>query len=320
MLEPKTASLNQYGAVIRGSYTDRGRRRAENEDAYALPPAGVDEEQLGTLLVVADGVGGRACGAVASQDAVHYLQAFYYAKRGSGRYSTRLRESVEAVNAFNRFTQKHLEERGGRLTTLVAAVIYRDRIWIANVGDSRAYLVRVSNGELRQLTEDHSQHNQLIKAGLADESDEESQYDGIITRAIGLEDELQVDLYRCQWEPGDRLILCSDGLASLLPEVMAEIVLKHTPQEAAKALVFHANEEDGSDNSTAIVATWEAPFTAPLSQPVMASFSKKQFFYLVEGFILGFLSAVIWFLYFNSYTQHLFMATEWLRFIESFVY
>lgn len=309
MLEAKRAALNQNRSVIRGCYTDCGPQRDENEDACALPPAGADEERRGTALAAGDGVGGRAGGAAASRDAVNYLQAFFYAEGGSERHGARLQESVEAVNALNRFTQKRLGEVGTRLTTLVAAVVYRDRIWIANVGDSRAYLVRASNGEFRQLTEDHSQHNQRIKAGLGDDSDEQSERDGIITRAIGWDDDLQVDLYRCQWAPGDRLILCTDGLASLLPEVMAEIVLNHPPQEAAEALVLRANEEDGSDNSTAIVAAWQYPATTLASQvdlpPAPVSPSKSRPLYFVGSFVLGVLSTAILFVSVTMYFKNI---------------
>ena len=294
MFESETRPLIMPSSVIRGSYTDRGPQREENQDACALPPVAVDEERLGTLLVVADGVGGRAGGAAASRDAVHYLQALYYAKSGSEQHDERLRQSVEMVNALNRLTQQRLGQTGGRLTTLVAAVVYHDRIWVANVGDSRAYLVRASNGQRRQLTEDHSQYNQLIKAGLVDEN---LKSEGVITQAIGLKDQLQVDIYRYHWQPGDRLILCSDGLSSLRPEVMADMALNYAPQEAAQALVFRANVQDGSDNSTAIVAGWGSRSDKQKRQDVGPSW-KRTFFYMVAGFLLGGVLSALLLLYY----------------------
>lgn len=242
--------------IRRACYSDSGQPGRQNEDACALPSPGVDEMRLGTLLAIADGTGGLPGGGQASQEAIHYLQALYYAAPGPDHLPDRLRQSVEAVNALNRLTQRQLGVEKGHLTTLVAAVIHMDQIWIANVGDSRAYLVQAASRLLMQLTEDHSEHVRSVKVGLVSEADLASRRAGVITRAIGLQDDCQVDIYQYTWAPGDRLVLCSDGLSCLAPEVMTSATLDFLPEKASQDLVTKAIEADGSDNCTAVVAAW----------------------------------------------------------------
>ncbi|HUF38586.1 MAG TPA: protein phosphatase 2C domain-containing protein [Anaerolineales bacterium] len=218
--------------------TDPGPLRGENEDACALPPRWADPAALGTLLVVADGVGGVPGGAEASREAVSYLQALYYAPTGIDAPAERLNQAVQAVNMLNRRAPGRKADNE-RLTTLVAAVIRGGELWVANVGDSRAYLCRAGRKPARQLTQDHT-----------------GAQSHAITQAIGLEDECQVDLYRYVWERGNALVLCSDGLAAVPPREMSDLAVSLPAQEAAAALVQQANTLDGSDNATAIVARW----------------------------------------------------------------
>jgi len=120
------------------------------------------------------------------------------------------------------------------------------------VGDSRAYLVRAQAGERRQLTEDHSEATRSSKTYPAGKP--EAAREGVIHRAIGLAETCQVDVYRYTWDPADRLVLCTDGLARLSEEEMARIALSWPAPEAARQLVERAIEVDGSDNCTAVVA------------------------------------------------------------------
>jgi protein phosphatase len=216
--------------------TDPGNVREMNEDACSLPPAWADPGALGTLLVVADGVGGVPGGAEASRDAVGYLQTHYYAPAGPQVPGDRLNQAVQAVNALNRSSPARSTDNE-RLTTLVAAVIRGNELWIANVGDSRAYLCRAGAKRPRQLTQDH--------AGVQSHA---------ITQAIGLVDDCQVDLYRYDWAPGDSLVLCSDGLAAVPGPELSRLALSLPAGEASAALVLLANDLDGSDNATAVVA------------------------------------------------------------------
>jgi protein phosphatase len=295
MTTPVQATPHRDDLVSRGAASDRGRQRSHNEDAYSLPPPGADEAGCGTLLVVADGVGGVAGGAAASREAVHYLQALYYAPVGPEQPGDRLAECVQAVNLLNRAAQERLGQKGQRLTTLVAAVIYNDTIWVANVGDSRAYLMQAGDQQRRQLTEDHS-------LSPASETVTAAERTGAITQAIGLEEQSQVDIYRYSWQPGDRLILCSDGLACLTGPAMARLVFQNPPQAAAEALVAQANREDGSDNSTVIVVSRERRPLPKISQaepPAAVRQSGKSFLLpLLAGLVLGILSTIIFFIYF----------------------
>jgi serine/threonine protein phosphatase PrpC len=255
--------------IKRACCSDPGKLRVHNEDACAFPPPGADETRLGSLLALADGTGGLPGGGEASREAVQYVQALYYAAptpdnlpdRLPDRLPDLLRQSVAQVNALNRLAQRQLAQRQpaaeqGHLTTLVAALIHADQIWVANVGDSRAYLAKAVDRQLVQLTEDHSGHVRNVKVGLVSAADLASRESGIITRAIGLQDDCQVDIYHYTWSPGDRLVLCSDGLSHLAPEEMISIVLDDLPEEAARVLVARAVETDGSDNCTAVVAAW----------------------------------------------------------------
>lgn len=245
----------ENGELEFSCYTEPGRQRDRNEDACAVPPSSAETTKKGTLLVLADGVGGYPGGAEASQQAVQIMQALYYAEVGSQYLPERLRATVESVNGLARLHQRKTGQELGYLTTLVAAVILQDEIWIANVGDSRAYLVQAASKKRRQLTEDHSGHVRMVKAGLASESETE-RTSSTITRAIGLEDDCQVDTYHYAWHPGDCLVLCSDGLASLPEKEMIEIILQSTAAPAARQLVARAIELDGSDNCTVVVAKW----------------------------------------------------------------
>lgn len=263
--------------IVLGSCSDCGTQREDNQDAYALPPVGVNEKDLGVLLVVTDGVGGRAEGRSASFDAAHYLQALYYAKSGATHLPERLRDCVEGVNALSQLWQRQHEQIGKHLTTLVAAVIQYETIWVANVGDSRAYLV-TANGQFTQLTEDHSQEVQSRKSDLPRGITLPS---NMITKAIGLTMDAQVDLYHYTWQPGNQLLLCTDGLNALCPQIMVETILLNTPQTAAQKLVAKANKVDGSDNSTVILASWQIA-SAPLTLPQQ----KRPLWQLVVALVL----------------------------------
>lgn len=285
-----------------GCHTAPGRQRVHNEDACSLPNPGADQARFGTLLIVADGVGGMPGGAAASQHAVRDLQMLYYAGSGPSQAADRLRYCVESVNALNRLHPDKSEHEDAYLTTLVAAVIARDEIWIANVGDSRAYLIENLKSRRVQLTEDHSRETRMAKRGFTGDQAELPQ-PGVITRAIGLEDRCQVDTYRYTWSPGDRLVLCSDGLARLTEEEMIRVTLGRTAPAAARRLVDRAIEVDGSDNCTAVVAVWSAkdPVQSPGTKKSSAKPSRSPrtarrlhpLVLLAIGLLLGWLSAAL---------------------------
>ncbi|NUM47873.1 MAG: serine/threonine-protein phosphatase [Anaerolineales bacterium] len=248
--------MTDFTRIEMAAHTDPGRLRSENQDAWALPPAEARMQTLGSLLVVADGVGGAADGRSASQEAVAHMQALFYADTGPEHPGDRLRVAVEGVNALNLLAQHRRGLTNGHLTTLVAVLVQSEHVWVANVGDSRAYLIQTAKNQRRQLTEDHSSHVRFVKAGILTEQDDPGDTKRIITQAIGLTEECQVDIYHYTWEPGDALVLCSDGLA-VLPELEMLEALHHLPPaQAAEALVKRAVQLDGSDNTTVLIARW----------------------------------------------------------------
>lgn len=297
-LPPAAAHLPER--VSRGAASAAGALRPDNQDAYALAPRGSGEARLGTLAALADGVGGRPGGASASRDAVRYLQALYYAAVGPRQPGERLRACFEAVNVLHRLSARRTGRAASApngapalardetpLTTLVASVVHNDRVWVANVGDSRAYLVRAGRGEIQVLTEDHralaadpvtsdpltgepltGPLGADAAAGLPRSTRGQLIDDNVISRAIGLDDHCQVDLYTYTWQPGDRLVLCSDGLSRLPLPVLAEAALRSPPAAAAETLVAEAVRRDGADNCTAVVLGWEPqPVRAPVRPP-----------------------------------------------------
>src|SRR5579884_2735776 len=222
--------------------TDTGRQRRENEDsAYVRGP----------VFVVADGMGGAQAGEVASRIAI---ETFEQGLSGSGTPESRLAELVHDANQriYDRSRAEH--GRAGMGTTLTAAYLSDRHLCIAHVGDSRAYLLR--SGELTRLTQDHSLVDELVRQGkLTEAQAAEHPQRSIITRALGPEPEVEVDTFTYPMKVGDVVLLCSDGLTSMVSEDrVAEVMLAAaTLQEAADRLIDEANEAGGRDNITVVL-------------------------------------------------------------------
>jgi PPM family protein phosphatase len=222
--------------------TDTGRQRRENEDsAYMSAP----------VFVVADGMGGAQAGEVASRIAI---ETFQQGLPNSGTPEARLAERVRDAN--HRIYDRSRAEQGreGMGTTLTAAYLDDGHLAIAHVGDSRAYLLR--DGELTRLTRDHSLVDELVRQGkLTEEQAAEHPQRSIITRALGPEPEVEVDTWTYTVRAGDVVLLCSDGLTSMVPEDrMAEIIRSApTLAEAGDLLIAEANEAGGRDNITVVL-------------------------------------------------------------------
>jgi serine/threonine protein phosphatase PrpC len=226
--------------------TDTGRTRDHNEDTFAIE-AGPERAEHGALFVVCDGMGGFAAGEVASELAASTIRAQYYAAADLDP-ARALRTAFVDANA-RIFSRGH----GKMGTTGVAALLLDHIVLLANVGDSRAYLLR--GDEICQVTRDHSFVAEQVSAGVlpADQA-RESSYRNIITRALGLRPEVEVDLYQETVAPGDRVLLCSDGLhGQLEPEEMAKIAGSGPLQRAVDGLIGMANERGGPDNITAVL-------------------------------------------------------------------
>jgi serine/threonine protein phosphatase PrpC len=238
--------------------TDVGRRREHNEDALLV------DQELG-LFVVADGMGGHAGGGTASSIAVSTIQKSVRAARDTSPASeaspfpTVLRLAVEdACRAIYRAAQED-PSLAGMGTTVTAALLVGQNVYVAHVGDSRCYLVR--SGRIFQLSEDHSLVNEQLKAGaITEEEARSSRFRNIITRSVGFEEEVLVDVMGLEVEPGDRLVLCCDGLSNLVAdEEIREIAVRKPLDDSPEALVELANERGGDDNITVIVVRVDGP-------------------------------------------------------------
>jgi protein phosphatase len=241
--------------------TDVGRVRRVNEDAVlAASP----------LFVVADGMGGHAAGEVASSLALDTLRETL-----GGKAQPSLDVVVTAVRAANLAVFNKAAEQAnlrGMGTTLCGLVLAGDgdRLVIVNVGDSRAYVLQ--DGALVQITRDHSYVEELVAAGeLTRDEARTHPHRNIVTRALGIEPTVDVDAWQVALTPGDRYLLCSDGLFGEVDEdVLAQVLTNVTdPQEAADRLVRLANEQGGRDNISAVVVDVLAP--GPALEPPAAT-------------------------------------------------
>jgi PPM family protein phosphatase len=241
--------------------TDTGRQRRGNEDSsFARAP----------LFVVADGMGGAQAGEVASRIAV---DTFAQGLPDNGVAEERLAARVQEANELI-YTRAHSEQDlAGMGTTLTAAYLDDTHVAIAHVGDSRAYLFR--DRQLKRLTQDHSLVDELVREGkLTEEQAAEHPQRSIITRALGPEATVTVDTWSYPVRPDDVLLLCSDGLTSMLNEARIEQILQENPtlQRAAERLIDAANAAGGRDNITVVLfRVEEVGGAAGVEQPTMVS-------------------------------------------------
>ncbi len=245
--------------------TDVGRKRPHNEDnmAYVIPKDPQVMARKGALFIVADGMGGHAAGEVASEIAVDTVSYSYYQDE-SEDVATSLLHAIKRANSLIHQRAAENMLRSGMGTTCVAAVLRGNVAYIANVGDSRAYLIRHGHG--KQVSQDHSWVAEQVRAGLLTEDQARSHAQrNVITRCLGTQSEVEVDVFTEQLEEGDSLILCTDGLSGLVgDDELRVIVDQFLPQESVYHLVERANENGGPDNITAIVIRvqevgWEPP-------------------------------------------------------------
>lgn len=224
--------------------TDCGKLRDHNEDN-----GGAFVKGDAVLALIADGMGGHLAGEEASALAVQSMQESWEQYEPGGVDEKWLEE---AVNKANRTIFNHAAanpECKGMGTTLVAAVCHPTHVTIANVGDSRGYLL--SNNVIQQVTEDHSLVNELVKAGQL--SEEDAAYHprkNVLIRALGTDQKTKIDLFKVQWSESNCLLLCSDGLSNLVTnETMKQVLLSDkTIHEKASELIQYANDAGGNDN------------------------------------------------------------------------
>jgi PPM family protein phosphatase len=235
-----------------GAYTDMGVVRKRNEDSIVTEPtSSAEAHNSGWLGIVADGMGGRNSGDVASKLAVNTTRDWFY-QRSSANTQDRLRAAVEQSNATVFRCSQSAAENDGMGTTITAAVIRGSRLTIAHVGDSRAYLIR--NSRIKQITRDHSLVDEMIRSGqLTREDARHHPRRNVITRALGALPTVDVDVSEEPLHDGDVVVLCSDGLYRVVTDADIARALIAEPQQAAESLVALANERGGPDNISVIV-------------------------------------------------------------------
>jgi serine/threonine protein phosphatase PrpC len=256
--------------------TDRGRTRDHNEDTFLVAdldgaeavrvshPERLDLGERGLLFLVADGMGGAAAGELASEMAaveIHKQMLDGWAAVPLGTeeaFAANLRRAVEAANGtLHTYANEHPEVRGMGTTATVAGV-WRDRLYLAQIGDSRGYLVR--DGVARQLTRDQSLTQRLVEVGeLTEEEAEASERRNIILQALGPDPKVKVDLSWQQLQRGDVLLICSDGLSTVVrrDEMAAAVNEEVDVRKIAERLVGLANTNGGPDNITIVVVRFD---------------------------------------------------------------
>ncbi len=266
--------------------TDVGVKRTHNEDNFLI------NDEL-HLYVVCDGMGGHAGGEIASAIAVHTIEevllssivgsgseqnaqvsiygSVAFTKEGVERIKKDASEEIEASDDINDITMERLRHAvrlaGARIhdaaqnearyrgmgTTCVAALIERNNLFVAHVGDSRAYIYREEG--IEQMTEDHSLVNERIRAGILSPDDAKNhRLKNIITRSLGFNQEVEVDVQVRAILNNDRVLLCSDGLCNLVEDSeMMECMKEHSPQRAARELIKLACKRGGDDNISVVI-------------------------------------------------------------------
>ena len=247
--------------------TDVGRHREHNEDDYGVGE-GIHVNDRGHLFVVCDGMGGHEAGEVASRIAVESILSAYYNDPNEDRGAA-LSVAFDYANTsiFNEGTLSGISMG----TTGVAAIMHRDECVVANVGDSRAYLIR--KGAIRQISYDHTFINEQIAAGVitSDEADK-MLYKHIITRALGHQPDVMVDTFRFAVLPNDLIVLTSDGLINHLSDNdILSVCTQNSLVDSVDRLVDMANERGGNDNITVLLVRVDSvDGTSPLPIPVDA--------------------------------------------------
>ena len=258
--------------------TDTGRARPHNEDSldYHLPQDPNIINTKGAIYLVADGMGGHQAGEVASREAINLVIDQYYSDL-THDVGTSLVRAYKAANQLIYEEAQSDPAKAGMGTTLVAAAVVGRKVYIANVGDSRAYLI--SQGRIAQITEDHSWVQEQIRVGLLTrEQARLHPQRNVVTRALGSKPSVEVDLFEGHLADGDALLLCSDGMSGLVEDWEIEaIVREQSAQDAVRSLVAKANERGGIDNITVLMVDTRKETPTVVATPPTISEPRKTF-------------------------------------------
>ena len=238
--------------------TDIGCKRSTNEDNLlaVLPEDPQIFKDRGALFVVADGLGGHKRGERASELAVTTVREVYYrdAQEDSAASLVHaIKQANSLIYAENLSRSSTIDDENGMGTTCIAAVLQGQTLTVANVGDSRVYVIHA--GQIRQVSRDHSLVADMVLEGtLTPEQAKTHEKRNVIYRSLGAQAEVEVDVFVERVEEGDRILLCTDGLSGLVDdEEILRIVETSQPEESVQQLIARANAAGGPDNITAIV-------------------------------------------------------------------
>lgn len=237
--------------MIISAKSDIGKVRSENQDRYRVGE--INDESV--FVLVCDGMGGANGGSIASETAANAIyERVFLSYRDNMEPKTVKNLLISAVTAANTIvynkSREEPEECGGMGTTCVAALIHSGTLYVVSVGDSRGYIL--DSGGIRQITKDHTvtemykEQNKQPPPGTKN----------VITRAVGVESEVQVDYFELTVEKGSMLVLCTDGLTNYVSdELLYAMAYKHAPVDAVEELVGYANSKGGKDNITAVAVS-----------------------------------------------------------------
>ena len=242
--------------------TDVGRKRQNNEDSCVICAPNDEGLQLsrGFFLGVADGMGGASAGEYASCKCLEYACRTYFDKSRHALVPAMLRMAVESANEFIFQESEAKQEYAGMGTTFSGVAILGNWCYVAQVGDSRVYLLRQNKG-LRQITQDHSLVAEQVRSGLINKDEAHNHsLKNLITRAVGIKEQVEVDLFAFELELRDTLLICSDGLSNMVSD---ELLMKHLAgenlEDMGRLLVQEALDAGGTDNITLIAIRITAP-------------------------------------------------------------
>lgn len=233
-------------------FTEMGFHQVNQDSLEICMPSDPPKSRRGSLFIVADGMGGHRAGDTASRLAVDAIVEGYYVDTGEDVPTSLKRVITAGNNAIYRQARDN-PTQSNMGTTVVAAIVRNQELYVANVGDSRAYLIHA--GEIGQITQDHSWVAEQVRGGrMTPEEARHHPQNNLLTRVLGLDDRVEVDIFQRKLEPGDSIVLCSDGLSGYVEDdEIKEVVNECSPASAVERLVEWASDGGSTDDISVIV-------------------------------------------------------------------
>ncbi|HQJ57412.1 MAG TPA: Stp1/IreP family PP2C-type Ser/Thr phosphatase, partial [Caldisericia bacterium] len=256
-MDQKTLKLKEFKKTLPTKYsykTDKGKVRELNEDCYLIyePKDPKKLKLYGKLYGVADGVGGYSRGDEASKLALEVIKEVYYSLPENIKPEQRIKISIEKANEAV-YKEGFSQNESKIATTVCLAILIGDKLYVANVGDSRAYIIR--KNKIKQITVDHSLVEEQVRAGLiTKEEAKKSKYRNIITRGLGLDNEIKIDIFIIKVKNRDKILLTTDGLVRVVEDdEILKIIKNYNINDAVEYLIKLANNRGGPDNITTVL-------------------------------------------------------------------